>query len=223
MLKRFLPAAAVVGGLSALVGCVDPRGNFDDFNGRVGTTDASTVDRPSSSIFNITGDFLLSVRAGFETTNDPTFYIQFVTTFTLTPTGETAVVDGSYLPLCTSSACGGVRSMVPPPLVDNQRAVANDGSFQQPVVGTLNGMANPFSGTEQPLDGLLDATIISADLICGGVTGTAAGINLAGSTFAAIRITDTTAANLPAPLAACPNPQPVDAGVDAVEIDAPPI
>lgn len=216
MLKHSLVAVGLVGGL---VGCIDPRGAFNDFSDRTGVTDASTIDGPGGSIFPITGTFLLAVHAGFETSNDPAFYIQFVTTFELTATGDTALLDGSYVPLCTHATCS-ERTMLPPALVDNDRAVAADGTFAQPVVGMIPGGANPISGTPAALDGLLNGTIISADLICGSVSGEAADLDLAGSTFAAIRVTDTTPAALPAPTAACPASMPTDAGVDA-PIDAP--
>ena len=63
-------------------------------------------------------------------------------------------------------------------------------------------------------------TIYSADFFCGSVSGSAAGLDLAGSSFAAYRITDTTPASLPIRAAACPDMVPIDAGVDAPPIDA---
>lgn len=216
MLKPFIATALVASGL---IGCVDPRGSFDDFDHRAGTTDASTIDRPMSTLADISGTFLLGVRGGFEPSNDPAFYIQMIVEWDLELTGETGVLDGSFMPLCVHASCNGVRNMLPPAFIANDRAVASDGTFQQPVAGMLPGGANPFSGTEQPLDGNLDATIISTDLVCGAITGTAAGLDLTGSTFAAIRITNTSPPMLPAPIAACPSGGQ-DAGVDA-PIDAP--
>lgn len=195
-----MSVAALVCSLGA---CVDAGKSFDDFGDRVGTTDANTVDRPPSSIFNITGSFLVSVHAGFETANDPAYYMQMLVNWTLID-GDTATLDGSYIPLCTFQSCAPMREMIPP-AITNVAPVATDGTFSQPIVGTLPSGANPLSGSQQPMNGLLNATILDADTVCGSVTGTVAGLDLAGSTFAAIRVTDTAAANLPPPVANCPN------------------
>jgi hypothetical protein len=96
-----------------------------------------------------------------------------------------------------------MRAMIPPP-IQNVSTVAADGSFQQTVAGTLPGGANPLSGSEQPMTGVLEGVILNADTACGSVSGMVAGIDLAGSTFGAIRVTDTTPDTLPAPLANCP-------------------
>jgi hypothetical protein len=203
MLKGMSTRFGVVALLCGLGACVDAGKSFDDFSDRVGTTDANTVDRPPSSIFNVTGTFLVSVHAGFETSNDPAYYVQFLVSWTLTE-GDTATLDGSYMPLCTNAACATMREMIPPALT-NVAPVNVDGSFTQPLVGTLPGGANPLSGSPQPMDGSLQGSILDENTVCGGVTGTVAGLDLAGSTFGAIRVTDTTPASLPAPVANCPN------------------
>jgi hypothetical protein len=185
MVKRLstrLSAAALLVGLGGLVACVDAGKSFDDFTDRVGTTDANTVDRPPSSIHNVTGTFLLSVHAGFETSNDPAYYVQ----------------------LCVSSACTVMRDPIPPALT-NVAPVMADGTFSQALVGALPGGANPFSGTMQAMNGALQGVILDENTVCGTVIGTVAGLDLAGSTFGAIRVTDTTPANLPPPVANCPN------------------
>jgi hypothetical protein len=191
-------AALIVG----LVGCVDPGKAFDDFNDRAGTTDASTIDAPPSSLHNITGTFLVSVHAGFESSNDPTFYMQMLVDWTLTE--ATSSLVGTYTPLCTHSTCVTPRVMLPP-AIQNTSTVSANGEFEQTIAGQLPGGANPISGTEQPFTGVLHAGIINADTVCGSVTGTVAGLDLTGSTFAAIRVTDTTPAALPAPVASCAN------------------
>ncbi len=208
---------AVCGAVATLVlGCVDARKSFDEFADRAGFTDASTIDRPPSTISDISGTFLYAVRGGFETSNDPAYYVQFLATFTLTETATGATLDSSLVPLCTAAgACPNGRVELPPPFVTTGMAVATDGTFAGGVVGTLPAAANPLSGTAQALDGAVAGIILSADVVCGDVTGTVAGINLAGSTFAAIRVTDTSPGALPAPVAACPSGGP-DAGVDAM-------
>lgn len=205
MLKRMsigMSAAAAL--MCGAVGCVDPGKSFDDYSDRVGTTDASTVDRPPSSIFNITGNFLVAVHAGFESSNDPAYYVQLLTAWTLNEDGANAMLDGSYTPLCTNASCTTMRETIPPALTHSS-AVRSDGTFEHTIVGTLPGGANPLSGSAQPMDAVLHAVILSENTVCGTVSGTVAGLDLAGSTFAAIRVTDTTPANLPPPVANCPN------------------
>ena len=196
-----MSTAALLGGL---VGCVDPGKAFDDFGDRVGTVDANTTDRAPSSIYNISGTFLVSVHAGFESSNDPAYYMQMLVNWTLTENGNTATLDGSYTPLCTFSTCAPMRAMVPP-AITNVGNVAADGTFDQTVEGTLPGGANPLSGSEQPMMGVLHGIMLDANTVCGTVTGQVAGLDLAGSTFGAIRVTDTTPATLPTPVANCPN------------------
>jgi hypothetical protein len=206
MVKRLstrLSAAALLVGLGGLVACVDAGKSFDDFTDRVGTTDANTVDRPPSSIHNVTGTFLLSVHAGFETSNDPAYYVQLIANWTLAD-GDQPMLDGSFTPLCVSSACTVMRDPIPPALT-NVAPVMADGTFSQALVGALPGGANPFSGTMQAMNGALQGVILDENTVCGTVIGTVAGLDLAGSTFGAIRVTDTTPANLPPPVANCPN------------------
>jgi hypothetical protein len=200
-------------------GCVDARGKFDEFGDRVGVDDGSTIDRTGGAIHDISGTSLFSVRAGFETTNDPAYYIQFILRSELTITGDTAVFNGGVTPLCVVSTCTSGRTEFPPALMANNVPVAADGTFSTTFSGVVPGQANPFSGTQQAITTVAAGTIMSPDFYCGDVTGSAAGLDLQGSTFAAIRITDTTPASLPAPVAACP-PTNVDAGVDAPMIDA---
>lgn len=203
MVKRLstgLSAAALLVGLGA---CVDAGKSFDDFEDRVGTTDANTTDRPPSAIHNITGTFLVSVHAGFETSNDPAYYVQLLVNWTLTD-GDSPTLDGSFTPLCVNSACTLMREQIPPAMT-HVAPVAADGTFLQRIQGTLPGGANPLSGSPQPMDGTLDGSILDENTACGTVSGMVAGIDLAGSTFGAIRVTDTTPANLPPPVATCPN------------------
>lgn len=189
--------------LCGLVACVDAGRSFDDFSDRVGTTDANTIDRPPSSVHNITGTFLVAVHAGFETSNDPAYYVQLLVNWTLTES-DTISLDGSYTPLCTNAACTTMREAIPPALT-NVTTVNTDGTFSQGLSGTLPGGANPLSGSPQPLVGTLEGVILDANTVCGSVTGTVAGLDLTGSTFGAIRVTDTAPASLPPPVATCPN------------------
>ncbi len=203
MVKRLSTGLSTAALAFGLVACVDAGKSFNDFGDRVGTTDANTVDRPPSSIHNITGSFLLSVHAGFETSNDPAYYVQLLANWTLVD-GDTVTLDGSFVPLCVNTACTEMRAQIPPALT-NVAPVAVDGTFAQALSGTLPGGANPLSGTQQPLMGTLQGIILDENTACGTVTGTVAGIDLTGSTFGAIRVTDTAPASLPPPVANCPN------------------
>jgi hypothetical protein len=196
-----MSTAALVGGL---IGCVDPGKSFDDFNDRVGTVDASTTDRPPSSIYNVSGTFLVAVHAAFETSNDPAMYMQMLASWTLTETGTTATLDASYTMLCTNAVCSPMRAMIPPAFPYTS-TVAADGTFEATITGTLPGGANPITGNPQPMTGVLHGFMVNADTVCGSVTGEVAGLDLQGSTFGAIRVTDTTPDTLPAPVANCPN------------------
>lgn len=202
MLKLMSTGLSTAALIIGLVGCVDPGKAFDDFADRAGTVDASTVDAPPSSLHNITGTFLVSVHPGFESTNDPTFYMQMLVDWTFTE--ATSTLAGTYTPLCTHATCVTPRVMLPP-AIQNTSTVSPNGEFEQTIAGQLPGGANPISGTEQPFSGVLHGGIISDNVVCGSVTGSVAGIDLTGSTFAAIRVTDTTPASLPAPVASCPN------------------
>lgn len=203
MVKRLSTGLSAAVLAIGLVGCVDAGKSFDDFGDRVGTTDANTVDRPPSSVHNITGTFLVSVHAGFETSNDPAYYVQLLANWTLTE-GASVTLDGSFTPLCVNASCTELRAQIPPALT-NVAPVAADGTFAQPLVGTLPGGANPLSGTMQPMNGTLQGVILDENTACGSVTGTVAGIDLTGSTFGAIRVTDSAPASLPPPVAICPN------------------
>ena len=186
-----------------LIGCVDARSKFDEYDDRVGSVDASTTDAPPSMVYDINGRFLLAVDPAFIPGSDPTTFVQFIATWTLTEQNGSTTVDGRLQPLRVVQS-NPDRMPVGAPLVSNGMAVDANGSFSGSFSGMLPGEANPVSGSMQPIASTLDAQIRSVDLVCGTVRGTVAGIDLAGSTFAAIRLTDETPANLPAPVGACP-------------------
>jgi hypothetical protein len=93
-----------------------------------------------------------------------------------------------------------------PQFGSNNMQVALDGTFTAPLTGTLPGDANPIvKGNVVTADGVQHGVIISTDLICGTLTGTAGPLPLDGSTFAAIRIPDNEIGpQLPTPVTACP-------------------
>jgi len=212
---RGAAALALAVSLVPLAACVDAKGRFDEYDERLPHIDASTIDSPMVDMLpDIDGDWLIAIDPSVA----PGSYVQLRVTWNITSTGATGTLDGSYQPLRTFAipADSPARMPVGDPYVVNGVAVDNTASFSAHIVGTLPGEANAASGTEYPADITLAGTIRSVDSVCGTVSGTVGPLNVAGSTFAAIRISGST---LPAPVPACPA-APIDAGVDA-PIDAP--
>jgi hypothetical protein len=222
MLKRLSTSVAAVAVAVGILGaCVDAKKRFDEYDDRVPVIDASTLDRPTVPISNIDGTWYLSVSA--VGTN-----IHIFATWDIDINGATATLDGSYQPLAAAEDMPGVRRAVGAPLVANDVAVDDTASFSAPLMGKIDGMANPLTGSdlypESPGTNLL-GVIRSADLVCGTVSGAIcvgapcnndpppSRIPLTGATFGARRAS---AANmLPAMLDHCPDPQAIDAGIDA--------
>ena len=219
MVKRKSTLTSLALALLLGSGCVDAKGAFDDFNNRAGTADASTIDGPSGALHDVTGQFLLAAHPSFAPVDQ---VVLFRADFVLT---------GSKLDATLRFLRVADRELVTPEdchpgpdcqtqLAMNQIDVAADGTYTGRFQGTLPGVANPISGTSGPMDVTMSGTIVSTDLICGPLNGTAL-VPINGSTFAAIRISpETAAADLPTPVYECPQSMPVDAGVDA-PIDAP--
>jgi hypothetical protein len=220
----------MVGFAAAAGGCVDAKSKFLEFDDRVGTIDANTIDRPPSQIYDISGTFLGAVDPSFDASNDPSTFVQFLITYSTLdaqPDG-TALVDASLQPLRVWQAnpdreiakCP-VGSTTPcPPLIDLDIAVSSNGIFEGRFTGKLPAEGNPVSGSELPLNAVISAQMISADFVCGSASGDVNDVNLDGSTFAAIRVAPgTTGANLPTPVFKCPDGPVLDAGVDAA-VDA---
>ena len=210
MLKGLSTAAAAVafavGGLGA---CVDAKARFDEFGDRVPIVDASTVDRPNLDIADVNGTFYLALRAvNFNNT------IHLGATFTLTVDGPTGTIAATYQPLSSFNEDPPQRRVVGGLLNSAAVAVDETASFAAPVVGTIVGEANPISGSPLGSQVTLRGTILSADLVCGTVTGTVClgmdapcdpGVSVEPATFAAVRVPSFT--ELPAlpPTVACPN------------------
>lgn len=69
--------------------------------------------------------------------------------------------------------------------------VNSDATYDVPLVGTLPARANPLS-TPVLTNADIHGSIVSADFLCGTVTGTAGNLNLEGSEWSATRITGAT-------------------------------
>lgn len=201
-----LKALSTVALSAALIGCVDARKSYDDFESRIVDGNTSQPDRPNlTSIPNATGHFLLAVHAAAG--GDSADPIMFVADYTLTPNADgTALLSYKASALVVTSH---VLSQGPPPapqFMSDNMTVALDGTFTAPLTGTLPGDANPIvKGNVVTADGVLHGVVTSTDLICGTLTGTAGPLPLDGSTFAAIRIPDNEIGPaLPTPVTACP-------------------
>ncbi len=201
-----LKALSTVALSAALIGCVDARKSYDDFQSRIVDGNTSQPDRPDlTSIPNATGHFLLAVHAAAG--GDSADPILFVADYTVT-----AQPDGSASLTYSASALTVTKHEIsagPPPgpqFMSSDMQVALDGTFSAPLVGTLPGDANPIVvGNVVSANGVQHGAIISTDLICGTLTGTAGPLPLDGSTFAAIRIgANVIGKDLPTPVTACP-------------------
>lgn len=176
-----------------LVGCVDARGAYDDFGDRLpdaagGDVDGSIV----SELPDVDGEWLIAVRPNLPEDR----IIQFRATLDITAVTEnTGTIDVSAQPLTVAD-----RTAVGELLTATDVAVASDASFDAPLTGTLPGPANPVSGTDAEIDAVMVAQIRNADFLCGELTGQAGALPLAGTTWAAVRVTGDT---LPAPIFRC--------------------
>jgi hypothetical protein len=74
------------------------------------------------------------------------------------------------------------------------------GAFSAAFDGMLPAAANPVTNTDLALDAVKHGTIVAPDFLCGTFTGSAGGLNLAGTTWAAVPIVD---GELPEPVWAC--------------------
>ena len=186
---------------TAVVGCVDARKSFDDYSASVVDSNTSLPDHPVvDHIPDASGHFLMGVHVSAAPNNPP---ILLVADFMVTDNGDgTGIVSYTASALDTSThqlaAAGNEFSA-------SNMPVAHDGTFQAALAGNLPGNANPISpGTAVDVMALQHGVIMSKDLICGTLTGTAI-VDLSGSTFAGIRIAPgTLGTDLPTPVTACP-------------------
>src|SRR5262249_7282281 len=141
-----------------------------------------------ATVPNIEGQFLLGVH--IKGTPDNTI-IQTIIDFQFqrNPDGTGVLAyQGSSLKLPDRIISAG-----PPPapqFMTSDMPVSHGGCFDAPLAGTLPGDANPiFPGSMAPVDGVQHGQIMSADFVCGTLSGKAGSADLTGSTFAAERIT----------------------------------
>lgn len=220
---RYLSTALAVALLASTLSCVDARGRLDEFANRVIDGGASTIidAPPVAEVADINGQFLLTIDP---VPIAPGKHIRYIADVTMTRANgdismnmEMRAVDFQTLEL--------VDPPVEPETWQDVVVNPNTGELELVLDATLiPGKANAaVPGLDVTVTGAMRATIRSADLWCGTVSGqTNLGTSLAGSTFGAIRIEPgTLGANLPDPVPACPSGEAPDAGVpDAGAPDA---
>lgn len=176
-----------------LVGCVDARADYDDFGGRLVDAGSGDVDgEVVSELPAVDGEWFLAVRPNLPEDR----IIRFRATIDITAvTANTGLIDVTAQPLSVADA-----TAVGEAFVALEQEVQSDASFDAPFVGTLPGAANPVSGTNADIDAVLVAQLRNDDFMCGELTGMAGPLPLAGTTWAAVRITGET---LPTPVFRC--------------------
>ena len=202
-------AVLVAAGAAA---CVDPAKRLDEFSERV--VDAAPRADGAGVLADISGEALLAISPSFM----PEKLIRFITTATYAPDAVGATIDLTIQPVIedaccdTSDACdpGDGGNPIGDAIAIEDIAVSADGGFTFELTdATVVGEANPISCSDIVADFELFGIIRSTDLVCGDVDGmvkSPLAVGLAGSTFAAVRIEPGTVgdANLPAPVAECP-------------------
>ncbi|HTJ45901.1 MAG TPA: hypothetical protein VL463_27545 [Kofleriaceae bacterium] len=199
-----LKALSTVLAVTALVGCIDAKKSFDDYESRVVDGNTSLPDHPMvDKVPDATGHFLFGVHVkAAGPTSKP---IQLVGDYVVVDNGDgTAKLSYNASALRTADRQISTENTAPQFMAADM-PVAKDGTFETALKGQLPGDANPVSpGTPIDADATLHGVVMSKDLICGTLTGTAL-VDLTGSTWAAIRIKDTDIGDtLPDPVVACP-------------------
>jgi hypothetical protein len=176
-------------------GCTNARDEFVDFGDRV--VDASNIDIDGaivSELPNVDGMFFMVARPDLPEDR----FLRFTITYDYTPiTANTGVMD--YIGIChdvdTNEPTGD------PPIEAFDFEVRNDATYDAPLVGTFDGDCNAIvPGATVEADGVVHGSLRTDDFLCGTMSGTAGGLSLVGTTWAAQRITGDT---LPDPIWRC--------------------
>lgn len=181
--------------LAIATGCpaADAPGKYDKFleETEEEREDAANVKMDlGGSLADINGTFLLALAAVIA----PEFPLQFYATVTFTPDGVGGSVALELQPLSLDPQTTTTpRQPVGDSLMVGPAMVNAAGTFDLPITEPVmvTGMANPITGSDIVATLNLAATIQSEDLFCGTVTGAVTSpleLDLAGSTFAAVRV-----------------------------------
>jgi len=206
-----LPAMTAV----FMLGCIDPKGDFDDFEDRAEEFEgnmpdaAPPADTPPGGFVEVDGEFLLGIQVAALPGSAP---LRLVVTADTTPNksggGSTDLVFQALIADRCAMGMGGQDAGDPLPPVDDVPVNA-DGSFNVSQPGaTVPGLANPLTCSDIIADIEFIGRTVRSDFICGDVAGMVMQpvmIGLAGSTFGAVQIATGTRgdANLPPVVASC--------------------
>ena len=213
---RTLSTALATALLASTLSCVDARGRLDEFANRVIDAGATTmIDAPAvAEVADISGQFLLTLDP---VPISPGKYIRYIADVTMTQANGDISMDLELRALDFQTL-----ELVEPVMPETFQDVAvnpDTGEIELALEGTrIPGAANAaVPGVEVTVTGTMRATIQSADLWCGTVSGqTNLGTSLEGTTMGAIRIEPgTLGTDLPDPVPACPSGESPDAGVPA--------
>ncbi len=193
-------------------GCVDTAGDFDDFVSRIPDAQAQPDAPILLSIPDISGRFFLALASVVDVDRPILFIVENTVTG---DQGGSATIDTSFTPLDLDKqiVTGGTDLSFQniPISMTGQFTVSKDDV-------SIPGPANPITGTELIANTVtFIATIKNEDLYCGDATGMVQSplmVDLAGSTFAAVRVPDGAIGDqLPDPVGDCPDDPNADAGV----------
>jgi hypothetical protein len=202
--------ALSVGLAVASAGCVDTHQALQDFTDRVVDAGNNDIDAPPiDELPDVTGQFLFGLTPQFALG----VQVRFIADFELAISGAVGMLDISLQPITVDEG-----TPVGDPLLSPDVAVAENGTFDAPLAGEVDGDANPASGSDLTFEAILHGQLRTADLVCGTVDGMVTQpviLALDGSTFGAIRITAGTIGDaLPPPVSTCPGGSSGDAGVE---------
>lgn len=220
--RRARLQAVALCGLVLALGCgPDPEGKYKEFvkdtrestsgmdsqgttsePGTTGTpTTAATTGEPA--LLDITGDFLLAVA----TTVDQDKPLQFIATNTVTETDGKQMLSICLQPLTLlQGKVTEPREPISEPLCFMDVEIVDNNFTLDAGIVSVTGMANPITGANIVASLVMAGSVKSDDLFCGKVTGEVMEPpvgDIAGSTFAAVRLTD---------VKVLPNPVVVDCG-----------
>ena len=191
--RRSAAALSLLLGLPLVAGCPDSEAKFNEFLDNT-KDDRDFMPPPPPDVettADISGQFLLAIS----TVIAPDLPMQFVATNTLMDDGSGGKVLKSCLQPLQLMQGTVTMPRVPigdPLCYDNIPVV--DGKFTIDAgVVMVTGMANPVTGGDIEATLIMAGSIISADFYCGDLTGQVMSplmADLAGSTFAAVRLTD---------------------------------
>ena len=197
-------ATATALALAVLTGCPSPdvEGKHDRFldDTEDEREEAQNVKMDvGGTLADVTGTFLFAL----DTVVQPGTPLQFIATTTFTPDGAGGTIGFDLQPLSLEQ--GSVTTPREPvgDLINVEPVPVDEGgSFEIGSLGTLmvTGMANPITGSDIVAEVSLTGNILSEDIYCGQAAGMVTEplpLELAGSTFAALRIDATDPASLP--------------------------